>query len=118
MFFIQRVKYPRHIFVQSMKVSGLTPDFTFWKYRIFKLKIIARLTDPEKGEQVYLALNDDETEKCIVYITLDAPGLIEQVRYWRTENLDGEISWYLVKGVVNEVRYKESINLKESKFRF
>jgi hypothetical protein len=82
-----------------MKATGLTPDFTFWKYRVFKLKIIARLTDPEKGELVYLALNDDECEKCIIYITLDAPGRIEQVRYWQTPNLDEEICWYLVKEV-------------------
>jgi len=97
MYIIKRDKFHRNIHFKSLDFKGKSPVFIFWKYRIFKLKLLTDEGDSIKGELLFLAMNEDESEKCIIYFILNNKEEIEEVRYWKSPNLDGEICKYLVK---------------------
>jgi hypothetical protein len=96
-FIIKELKYPRHIFCKPLLVDGRTPDYAFYKYKIYKLQIFARWTDPENGEWVYLVVDESGAEICLLYFTLSSPVEIEMIRYWRDITMDAEITNYLLK---------------------
>lgn len=95
-FIIKELKYPRYIFCKPFVLRDKTPDFTFYKYRIYKLQIFARWTDPAKGELVYLVVDENENEICLLYFTVASPVEIDMIRFWRAGQMDKEIVIYLV----------------------
>lgn len=109
-FIIKELKYPRHIFCKPLVVEGRTPDFVFYKYKIYKLQIFARWTDPEKGERVYLVVDENWSQICMLYFTFSVPVEIELIQYWREQKMDREICEYLISFILKSIRIQYQLH--------
>jgi len=102
MAFIKELKQPRFIFCKPFNTALRIPCYTFYKYRIYKLEILARWTDPELIEQVYIATNHDGSENCIIYLTFNSPEEVQILRYFRDDCMDSEICGFMVMGFLKK----------------
>ena len=109
----KEIKNERHIYYDRLSLSGAHPVYKVHRFTVFKLKIIKRLYSENYGEVNFLIQsNDNEKEKCIVYVLFEEPGLIHQIKHWRSVIMDKELSGYIIQAF-NEGYLKKKFLIME-----
>lgn len=95
---------------ENLELDGNLPVYKFHSNEIYKLKVDGQISNTKNGEIAFLAQNSINLEKCIIYITMKNAVEIQEIKYWRSINMDNEICSYLVQDfILNYLSEKYSI---------
>ncbi len=84
----------------NLELDGNKPVYKFHRYEIFRLKVEGERTNTKNGEIAFLAQDGNNLERCIINCTMLTPSAIDDIKFWRSVNMDAEICSYLVQDFV------------------
>lgn len=100
---ITEITRERLVYHERFDLQKNKPISTVHRFSVYKLRILKRLYSTDYGELNFLIQDDrNPAEKCVVYAILREPYAIQELKYWRTVEIDKELARYIVKGFVQK----------------
>ena len=82
------------------------PDFTIYRFRVYKREKISILTHEAQKLNSNFQIEGEDGEKLVVRIFKNEDGSFQRGSYYSLNNFDAEIAEYLVKALVQKLGLK------------
>ena len=96
--------------LDALKIQGRKPVHLFYKFKIYKLKTEDDSSDDIFSELAYVAISENQKEKCLIRCMVFDLDTILEIKVFRSVYFDRQICFFLVQDFVeNFLREKYSI---------